>query len=252
MLATAGWTLAAEAASGPGGADAALARTLQDHRWSLQSATDAAGKPIPALDLPGRAIVMRFDGARLGIEGGCNRMNGGWQVGPHGELVTGRLAATMMACAAPLMQADEALSALLAQRPSISLTPGSAPALRLTSAASGSWVFVGKPTLRSLYGAPTRIFLEVAAQRVDCSAPPATGSSNCLRVRERFFDDKGLPSAPAGEWSAFAGAIDGYTHVPGVRNVLRVDRYTRRPPASDGPDHVYVLDLVVESEQAAR
>ena len=240
------------AALGPAyGADAALARTLQDHRWTLQSAANAAGQPIAALALPGRAFVLSFDGERLAVEGGCNRMNGGWQIGAQGELVTGRLAATMMACDAPLMQADEALAALLAARPSVALTAGAAPVLRLSSARQGSLVFAGTPTWRSLYGAPARVFLEVAAERVDCKAP-ATPGGDCLRVRERFFDDKGLASAPPGEWTAFAGRIEGYTHVPGVRNLVRVERYTRRPPASDGAAHVYVLDLVVESEQVAR
>lgn len=253
LAASSASTCAAEAASQPrpAGADPALARTLQDHRWTLQSATDAAGKPIAALDLPGRSLVMSFDGARLSIEGGCNRMSGGWRLGPHGEFATGRLAGTMMACEARLMQADDALSALFAQRQSIAVTPGATPVLRLTSTKREVLVFGGQPTLRSLYGAPQRIFLEVAAQRVDCRQPDTAGA-DCLRVRERFFDQKGLPSAPPGEWAAFAGSIEGYTHVPGVRNVLRVDRYTRKPAQGAAAEHVLVLDLVIESEQTTR
>ena len=246
-------TFAAEAPSRPApgasGAGPALARELQDHRWTLQGATDASGQPIAALNQPRRTFVMTFDGARLSVEGGCNRMNGAWRIGPDGKFVAGRLAATMMACETALMRADEALSALLAQPRTISITPGATPTLRLASAGSETLVFSGKPTLRSLYGAPTRIFLEVAAERVDCNAPqgPAGG---CLRVRERFFDVKGLPTGRTGEWTVFAAPIEGYTHTPGVRNVLRVERYTRRPPAIEGPEHVFVLDLVIESEQA--
>jgi heat shock protein HslJ len=252
-LAAPGLTAAAEAASEPaaraGSAGPAPARMLQDHLWTLQAATDASGKPIAALNLPGRTYVMSFDGARLGVEGGCNRMNGAWRIGPDGKFVAGRLAATMMACETALMRADEALSALLAQPQTISISPGATPVLRLASTTNETLVFGGKPTLRSLYGAPTRIFLEVAAQRVDCDPPGPTGA--CLRVRERIFDKNGLPANPAGAWTVFAGQIEGYSHTPGVRNVLRVDRYTRRPPATEGPEHVFVLDLVVESEKMA-
>lgn len=255
MLAMSARTIAADAASQPApnrsAADPALARALQDHRWTLQSATDASGQPISALNLPGRAFVMSFDGARLSIAGGCNRMNGAWRIDPQGQFMAGRLAGTMMACETPLMQADDALSAVFAQPLSIALTPGATPALRLTSGRNETLVFIGKATLRSLYGAPTRIFLEVAAQRVDCRAPQDPGS-DCLRVRERFFDKNGLPSARIGEWTALANQIEGYAHTPGVRNVLRVDRYTRRPPATEGPDHVFALDMIVESEKPAQ
>lgn len=253
-LAAPGLSIAADAPSRPApgasGAGPALARTLQDHRWALQGATDASGQPIAALNLPGRTYVMTFDGARLGVEGGCNRLNGAWRIGPDGKFESGHLAATMMACETALMRADEALSALLAQPQSISIAPGAAPTLRLTSAGNETLVFGGQPTLRSLYGEPTRIFLEVAAERVDCNVPQGP-ARDCLRVRERFFDKKGLPASRPGAWAAFAGPIEGYAHTPGVRNLLRVDRYTRRPPATDGPEHVFVLDLVVESEKAA-
>ncbi|HEY0334439.1 MAG TPA: DUF4377 domain-containing protein, partial [Stenotrophomonas sp.] len=41
----------------------------------------------------------------------------------------------------------------------------------------------------------------------------------------------------------------GYTHLQGVRNVLRVKRYTIPHPPADGSATAYVLDLVVESAQ---
>jgi heat shock protein HslJ len=250
-LAVPAWAAAAEAASQPTpnrrAADPALVRTLQDHRWTLQSATDAAGQPLPTLTVPGHELAMHFDGPRLSVEGGCNRLNGTWRVSPQGQLMVGRLSSTMMACEAPLMQADAALSALLGQSLAIAVTPGTTPTLRLTAPNSEAVVWSGQPTLQSLYGAPTRIFLEVAAQTVDCKAPQNPGS-DCLRVRERFFDKQGLPSPKTGEWTPFPGRIEGYTHTPGVRNVLRVDRYTRKPASAEGPAYVYVLDLTVESE----
>ena len=233
-----GWAVNAQPA--PNRADSLLARTVQDHHWTLQSASGARGQPIAALAVPGHRFVLQFDGARLSIAGGCNRMNGGWQIDAQGRLQVGRLAATMMACEAPLMQADTALAALLAQPLNIALTADPGPSLHLSTPGNETLVFSGQPTWQSLYGKPTRVFLEVAAQTVDCKA---SSSGQCLRVRERFYDKQGLQARKPGKWRTFTEPIEGYTHSPGVRNVLRIDRYQRH----GAPAHIYVLDLVVES-----
>lgn len=102
-------------------------------------------------------------------------------------------------------------------------------------------------TLQSLYGAPTRVFLGVAAQTVPCQ-PGAGGPTQCLQLRERRFNAQGLRVDPPGEWRAFYSRIDGHTHTPGVRNVLRIDRFKRSKVPVDASVYVYVLDLVVESE----
>ena len=54
-----------------------------------------------------------------------------------------------------------------------------------------------------------------------------------------------------GEWQPFYDPIEGYTHQPGVRNVLRLKRFERGASAGGSP-FVFVLDLVVESEVVAR
>lgn len=237
-IALPGW--AANSPPAPNRADSLLARTLQDHSWTLQSASGAGGQPIAAVIVPGHRYVLQFDGARLSIAGGCNRMNGPWQIDAQGQMQIGRLAATMMACETPLMQADTALAALLAQPLNIALTAADGPLLHLSTPGNDTLVFSGQRTWQSLYGEPTRIFLEVAAQTVDCKAAK---NGQCLRVRERFYDKQGLQARKPGKWRSFAEPIEGYTHKPGVRNVLRIDRYQR-----DGaPAHIYVLDLIVES-----
>ncbi len=245
------WAGAADAPAQPApnrrGADPVLVRTLQDHRWTLQSATDAAGQPMAAVMVPGHAFVMNFDEARLAIQGGCNQMNSNWRVSPQGQLSVGRLASTMKACEPHLMQADTALGALLAQPLAAQLTPGAAPSLRLSSPKRETLVLSGQPTPRSLYGAPARIFLEVAPQTVPCQ-PGAGAPTQCLQVRERRYDKQGLRIDPPGEWRAFYDRIDGYTHTPGMRNVLRIDRYTRSQVPADASAYVFVLDMVVETE----
>ncbi len=235
-----------------GAAEAALARTLQAHRWTLQSAADSQGRNIDAVAAgPGRSFVFSFERSRISIQGACNRLNGGYQISAAGQMTVGRLAATMKACEAPLMQADAVLSALLASPLKVELSQGTPPSLRLVSAANETLLLAGQATPESLYGAATLIFLEVAAQPVECKSAAGTGST-CLQVRERRFDKQGLPSGKPGEWIPLHDRIEGFTHAPGVRNVLRVKRFKRSPASADGSAYVYVLDLVVESETVSR
>jgi hypothetical protein len=144
------------------------------------------------------------------------------------------------------MAADQAMSALLAQPLQASVEQGEGPTLRLVSPERQTLSFAGKRTPQSLYGAPKRIFLEVAPQRVACTPSPMPPTT-CLQVRELRFDDKGLRVGEPGHWRTFYGEIEGYTHEPGVRNVLRINRYKRPKPPADGSRYLYVLDLVVES-----
>lgn len=231
-------------------ADPALVRSLQDHVWTLQSGSDASGQPIDGLMVPGQAFQLRFDGARLAVTGGCNNMSGSWRLSPQGQLMVGRLAATMKACEPALMQADAALSGVLAQHLGMQLQSGAAPSLRLESPSRQTLVLNGQPTPESLYGKATRIFLEVAPQTVECVSGVMRGP--CLQVRERRFDAQGLRIEPPGEWRNFHGSIEGYTHTPGVRNVLRINRYQRQQVPADASRYVYVLDMVVESETVAK
>ena len=232
------------------GADPAVVRSLQSNVWTLQSGSDAAGTPIDGLMVPGKTFQMRLQDARVSIQGGCNTMNGSWRLSPQGQLMLGRLAATMKACEPALMKADATLSAVLAQHLDVELQPGEKPTLRLVSPSRQTLVFSGQPTPESLYGKATRIFLEVAPQTVECVSGVMRGQ--CLQVRERRFDEHGLRIEPPGEWRIFHGGIEGYTHAPGVRNVLRIDRYQRKQVPADASRYVYVLDMVVESETVSK
>ncbi len=242
---------AADAASQPApnrrAADPTLVRTLQSHVWTLQSASNADGQPIDGLIVPGHAFVLRFDGVRLNVQGGCNNMMSSWRLNPQGQLMAGRMAGTMKACEPALMKADTALSAVLAEHLAVQIESGAAPTLRLQSPTRQTLVLLGEPTLESRYGKPTRVFLEVAAQTVTCQ-PGAGGPMQCLQVREIQFDDKGLRTGTPGSFGAFYSPIDGFTHQPGVRNVLRVNRYQRQQVPADASRYVFVLDMVVESE----
>lgn len=231
-----------------GGEASSVKAQLESHRWTLVAATDAKGQRIDTLASDSkRPIAFEFANGRIAIEGGCNRGGGGYRIDAEGRLVVGRFASTMMACDPAAMKIDEQLAALLAEPMRIDLAPGTPASLRLDSAAGGTLVMSGTLTPEARFGAPERVFLEVAAQRVACDKPPA-GASDCLSVREIAFDNKGLRIGTPGAWHALQTTIDGYTHQPGIRNVLRIKRFHDK---ASGATHD-VLDMVVESETVAR
>ncbi|HEY5284095.1 MAG TPA: copper resistance protein NlpE N-terminal domain-containing protein [Polyangia bacterium] len=224
-----------------------LPRTLEAHRWTLVWAADGQGQPIAGLPAATpREIHFNFGAGRFEIDGGCNRMVGGFQIDGEGMLGFGRVASTMIACEPAAMKVDAAVAELLAQPLKSEVLAGAATTLRLTSPAGATLFFTGQMTPEARYGQPTRVFIEVGATTVVCkNALGAT--AECLQVRERQFDERGLVVGVPGAWQPFAEIIEGYTHQPGVRNVLRLKRFDRAP-AGGGASFFYVLDLVVESE----
>jgi heat shock protein HslJ len=229
-----------------------LAQTLEGNRWTLESATDSQNRPIDVLaPQADRSVVFTFSGNRLSIQGPCNRMMGGYQINAAGQLTVNGTAAGMMACDPALMKGDAVLSRVLAKPLHVELSHGASPQLRLVSAGSETLILAGEATPEALYGTPSIIFLEVSAQQVACKNPPAPNTS-CLQVRERHYDENGLPVGAPGEWRPLYQNIEGYTHKEGIRNVLRLKRFNRRPVPPDGFSTLYVLDLVVESEVVPR
>lgn len=240
---------AAQAVAAP--AQGSLQQMLKDHLWTLGSATDTTGRRIDVISLL-RPVTFAFTEPRIGIQGPCNQLFGGYRIDADGRLAVQALASGRMVCDQPAMQGDAALAELLKQPLQVELTPG--PTLRLGSAAGGVLVLRGELTPEARYGEPTRVFLEVAPQRVACNHP-LMPDATCLQVRERRYDAQGLrvevPGA-AGQFRAMNERIEGYTHTPGVRNVLRLKRFTRSPVPADASAYVYVLDVVVESETVPR
>ena len=227
-----------------------LEQQLGRYRWTLVSASDANNRRIPSLP-PGqdRSVVLSFAGSRLSVQGPCNRFVGGYQVTSANQLTVHAAASTMMACDPALMQADSALSNLLAKPLRVEMIGRPSAQLQLVSPGNGTLDFTGEPTPESLYGAGTTVFLEIAAQSVGCPNPPSP-NTRCLRYRERHYDDKGLPLGTPGEWKPLTVNIEGFTHREGERNVLRVKQFQRPASAGAAPSNIYVLDLVVESEIA--
>ncbi|MFU8822331.1 MAG: copper resistance protein NlpE N-terminal domain-containing protein, partial [Gammaproteobacteria bacterium] len=196
-----------------------LGELLEDHRWMLVDATDANHQRLDALfPEPERSFSFEFAGSRLHAQGGCNGVRGAFLIDADGLLVVTGGMSTMMACAKPLMEADAALSALLAEPLEPVLVASAQPTLALLTEAGEVLVLTGELTPEARFGAPARVFLEVAARTVACAASPS-GDGRCLQVRERAFDEQGLLVGAHSEWRAFDADIEGYQHEPGIRNV---------------------------------
>ena len=226
-----------------------LAQTLERYRWTLESAIDSRNRRIamlpPSKDHP---VVLSFSGNRLSLQGPCNRMMGGYEVSAPMQLtVRGGPTSTMMGCDPALMNADTVLAGILAKPLQVEIDNGQSPRLRLRSASNDTLIFTGEATPEALYGPGTTIFLEIAPQPIVCEHPPAL-ETRCLQVRERHYDEHGLPVGTPEEWRPLYENIQGFTHKEGVRNVVRLKRFDRNPTATGTPSTLYVLDLVVETQ----
>ncbi len=231
-----------------------IAGVLPKYHWQLSSAVDAKGQPIEALLVrPQQPVTLDFTGGKLGVSNTCNKMSGGYKPGNR-KVTVDKLASTMMACADPkLMALDQEVGKRLTGDLALRMAKGETRQLELKTASGDVLVFAGVPTAATRYRGQQgeRVFLEVAAQTKPCSHP-LIPDMQCLQVRELKYDDKGLKVGTPGAFGHFYESIEGYTHEPGVRNVLRVNRFKVENPPADASSQAYVLDVVVESDASAK
>ena len=221
--------------------------TLSAHHWQLTDATAADGARIADLfPDPDRAIQIDFADGRLSVSHACNRMGGDYTL-TGDRLEVGDVMQTEMACDEVRMRAEAAIGRVV--RGGGTLRLEGSDVLVWTTPTNDTLRFHGEQTADARYGgAGERVFFEVAAQRVPCGeASPDT----CLSVREVRYDDGGLV-VDRGAWEILAQPIEGFTHEPGTRTVLRLTRYTNAAAsAPDATSIAYVLDMVIESEIVA-
>ena len=226
------------------------ASSLPRQQWRLSTATDATGQPINALLVrTDKPLQLQFErSGNVAIDNACNTITGPFRLA--GQTINlGPYAATRKACADPKLAAlDAEVGARLQGDFAYRMVFGASPALELKSARGDVLVFTGSESAEARFGGPgERVFLEVAADAKPCSHP-LIPDKQCLQVRELTYDEKGLKVGTPGAFGNFYDQIEGYTHVPGVRNVLRLQRYTRKNVPADASKYAYVLDIVVESE----
>lgn len=226
---------------------------LDAYHWRLVSAQDQAGQPIAVLAPdPKRPLQLDFDGKRVSVSGGCNRANGSYTRDAK-TLSFGDMAQTLMACQdRRLMDLDSAIGERLRGALPARIEGGDAPSLLLTAANGDQLRFEGSPTPATRYGGEgSTVFFEVAPQRAPCSHP-LIPNMQCLQVRERRYEANGVAIKSDAAWQPLYQDIEGYTHEPGVRNVLRVKKYDIKDPPADASSVAYVLDMVVESELVSK
>lgn len=234
------------AQTAPGAPDAGQRQALLDHHWALQQAQTAQGTADPQW-VGARPLRLDFSAEQMVVvQGLCNSLRGSYRVDAD-RMQVDRLAATMMACNdAALMQRERQVGLQLPQVRHWQISGSAQPQLQLRFADGSRWTFSGQRTHESLYGAAQRVFLEVAPQTAACNHP-LQPQARCLQVRELRYDEAGL-KRDVGPWQNYHGAIEGYAHRAGVREVLRLQRYTRPNPPADASRFIDVLDLRVESE----
>ncbi len=114
LLALAGLTFAACGSDDDGAASGGLTAADLDGRTFVS--TEVTGYDL----VEGTAINMTFLADAMSVSGGCNSMNGGFEIG-DGVLTAGPFAATMMACEQALMDQDTWLNEFLSSLPTIEL-----------------------------------------------------------------------------------------------------------------------------------
>ncbi|MBS0382552.1 MAG: META and DUF4377 domain-containing protein [Proteobacteria bacterium] len=254
---------AGDAASTSASAPAAQAATeaaptvdatlLTRYHWLLMDAADKSGRHIDALFArPDKPLQLDFDAHAVSVSNTCNRMRGSYSLA-NGKLTVGPLASTLMACNDPTLAAlDAAAGKVLQGTFTLELNANRAqPRLTLAASNGDALTFAAEPTAETRYGsAGETMFLEVAPETRPCNHP-LRPNAQCLYVRELHYGANGIREGEPGAWEVLGQDIEGYTHEPGVRNVLRVKRYKIANPPADGSTVAYVLDMVVESHAPA-
>lgn len=212
-------------------------QTLSSYHWSTNT---GASKPL----------VLTFDPkGRLFISTSCNNLATGWVIANQ-KIVTGNVAATMMACPEKETQQE-----LLAQRIfansqidfKLNVSDRLNPTLTLTAADGQSYVFTGKMTPEAKYQSQGEIiFLEIAPQLQTCSS----NTGQCLQVREIKYANNGVKLPVESTWTSFHSPIEGFEHNLHESQIIRVKRYEIPKPAADQSKYAYILDMVVERRTA--
>lgn len=229
------------------------ANGLQSQHWRLQQAFDSRGQRTESWQTRGttpsssHTVGLRFlEQQTLAVDRLCNNMNGSYSI--NGErMEIGRLASTMVACSnTELMALERRVGALLPEVRTWRIQGSNPAVLELGFNDGQRWLLQGTPTHESLHGASERIFWEVAPQTTPCPTSAAP-NGQCLQVREVYYNAQSIKSG-TGAWQRFAGTIEGYTHQPGMRQVLRLKRFEGPANAQGNKTPIYVHDMTVETE----
>lgn len=229
------------------------ASILPAYQWSLADAQNVDGKRIDTLFVQkDHPVRLDFTQTQVTVRNTCNVMSGAYTI--EDETITvGPMRSTMKRCVDEKMnQLDQEIGKRLTGKSSFSVNfsaeSTALPVLTLKLASGDQLVFSGQPTPETLYGSKGKtLFMEVSEVTRPCSHP-LISEMQCLQIRQVYYDEKGIKTGNSGAFKNLYQPIEGYTHTPGVRNILRIKQYPILRPPADAPAVAYVLDMVVESE----
>lgn len=211
-------------------------QTIASYQWTYQPA--GSEKPI----------VLNFSDKNLNVATGCNGMNSTWTI-ENGLLAVGNMMSTQMMCSPELMK-QEAFAGALFQNRKVPFVLDTAntdhPTLTLVSTTGEKVVFTGKMTPETKYQTQGEtIFLEISPETKQCTG---VAPQTCLQVKEIKYADNGVKTQVDKDWTLFYNTIEGFTHTPNERQVVRIKRYEIKNPAADQSKYAYVQDMIIERE----
>ena len=210
-------------------------QTLASYQWSASTGTAP------------KALLLNFDDTgRLSIATSCNGMGTNWKV-ENNQIVTGPLMGTQMACPDASMQQERIAKDLFNDRKApfiLDFKDSQQPTLTIISANGEKYVFTGKMTPETKYQTQAEtIFLEISPETKPCTG---IGPQTCLQVREIKYAENGVKTQVDKDWTLFYDQIEGFTHNPNERQIIRVKRYQIKHPAADQSKYAYIHDMTVE------
>lgn len=228
------------------------ASALTAYHWSFSKALSANGsedmrwEQAQKQDKPLKLI---FNDEHVGISGLCNQLGGNYQVN-NANIEISDLMSTQMHCDDnALMELERNVGRYLPEAVTWQIEKhADATNLILGFKDGAKWLLKGEATAESKYAQDPEIeFVEVAPQTKACTHPQL-GEMQCLQTRRIEYNAQGLKQSE-GNWQNFYHPIENYEHTPGVRQILRLKHFEDKNAKDDFAKDVYILDMVVESEQ---
>lgn len=233
-------------------AEEQMSRDLTRYRWTLAAATDQEGQSLTAITDIKEQVVLNFNEYHgqntVSYTVGCNMANAVYELQGH-TLTIQEGMSTKMYCE-NLNEAENLLSTLMQGDSQLSLVEQTPPLLTQNNPDGTMLEWRGRLTAQAKYNSKGKtVFWAVSADTKPCID---NRTQTCLQVKPLTYDDRGI-KIDEGEWTEFAGEIDGYQHNSGDekrQELLRLQRFEINDPnvvEATGQQHAYVLDMVVES-----
>lgn len=219
---------------------------LEAYFWHLSMAADADGKRIEGLFVKGqRPISLRFSHGYFNLLNLCNAVSSRYRLLGN-QLIIGDGQQTLIGCMGAVAEQEALATRALAGTATLGLAGDGALILR--NASGAKLTFTPEPTPETRYGSPGEVlYLDIAPRMGPCP-PPASKDTRCLQVRQVQDDDYGIQPGAPGAYVPFQGAIEGFSHQPGMRSVLRVKRFRIPGSRADGAAWAYVSQGAIRTE----